>query len=133
MVVGSNYFGVLIPQQIRKALDFVRENLLSYKEATEAAKDNLYSDLSHSLLIFGLTVLGCAILKGLFMFFMRQTIVVMSRLIEYDLRKDIFAHLETMDLAFFKKSKTGDLMSRVSEDVSKVRMYLGPALLWLPD
>jgi len=130
MVVGSNYFGVLIPQQIRKALDFVRENLLSYKEATEAAKDNLYSDLSHSLLIFGLTVLGCAILKGLFMFFMRQTIVVMSRLIEYDLRKDIFAHLETMDLAFFKKSKTGDLMSRVSEDVSKVRMYLGPALLY---
>jgi len=130
MVVGSNYFGVLIPQQIRKALDYVRGNLVEYKSATEAAQETLYGELSHSLMIFGLTVIGFALLKGLFMFFMRQTIVVMSRLIEYDLRKDIFAHLETMDLAFFKKSKTGDLMSRVSEDVSKVRMYLGPALLY---
>jgi ATP-binding cassette subfamily B protein len=61
---------------------------------------------------------------------MRQTIIVMSRLIEYDLRKDLFGHLESLDTAFYKRNKTGDLMARISEDVSKVRMYLGPAILY---
>jgi len=67
---------------------------------------------------------------GLFMFLMRQTLIVMSRLIEYDMRKELFAHYEKLDLAFYKKNNTGDLMSRITEDVSKVRMYLGPALLY---
>jgi ATP-binding cassette subfamily B protein len=64
------------------------------------------------------------------MFFMRQTIIVMSRLIEYDMRKEIFGHYETLDLAFYKRNSTGDLMSRISEDVSKVRMFLGPTILY---
>ena len=64
------------------------------------------------------------------MYCMRKTIIVMSRLIEYDLRKEIYEHYQVMDLAFFKRNKTGDLMARVSEDVSKVRMYLGPAIMY---
>jgi ATP-binding cassette subfamily B protein len=67
---------------------------------------------------------------GLFMFFMRQSIIVMSRLIEYDMRKELFAHYEKLDTAFYKRNSTGDLMSRISEDVSKVRMYLGPTILY---
>jgi len=130
MVVGSNYFGVLIPQQIRNALDYVRSKIHLYKAADETSQAGLYDDLNAALLYFGLTVIGFMILKGIFMYAMRQTLIVMSRLIEYDLRKEIFGHLEEMDLAFFKRNKTGDLMSRVSEDVSKVRMYLGPALLY---
>lgn len=130
MVVASNYFAVLIPQEIRKALDYVQAQIQGYKATPVADQPQLYSELGHALLIFGLTVIGFMILKGIFMYFMRQTIIVMSRLIEYDLRKEIFGHLEQMDLAFFKRSKTGDLMSRISEDVSKVRMYLGPALLY---
>jgi len=69
-------------------------------------------------------------MMGVFMFFMRQTIIVMSRLIEYDMRKEIFGHYETLDTAFYKRNSTGDLMSRISEDVSKVRMFLGPAILY---
>jgi ATP-binding cassette subfamily B protein len=67
---------------------------------------------------------------GLFMYFMRQTIIVMSRLIEYDMRKEIFAHYTRLDLAFYKRNSTGDMMSRISEDVSKVRMFLGPTILY---
>lgn len=130
MVAASNYFSVLIPQEIREALDYVLDKSSIYKAATEAEQPALYESFGEALFIFGLTVIGLMILKGIFMYFMRQTIIVMSRLIEYDLRKDIFGHLETMDLAFYKKNKTGDLMSRVSEDVSKVRMYVGPALLY---
>ena len=75
-------------------------------------------------------VLGFYALSGFFMYLMRKTIIVMSRLIEYDLRKDIYEHYQTMDLGFFKRNKTGDLMARVSSDVSKVRMYLGPAIMY---
>jgi ATP-binding cassette, subfamily B, multidrug efflux pump len=67
---------------------------------------------------------------GVFMYFMRQTIIVMSRLIEYDLRKMIFDHYQALDLAFYKRNSTGDMMSRVTEDVNKVRNYLGPTILY---
>lgn len=126
IVALNNYFGVLIPREIKKALDYV--NGIENKD--EIINSNGLSDISHTLLIFGLVIIGLVIVKGIFMYFMRQTIIVMSRLIEYDMRKEIFGHLEKLDTAFFKRNKTGDLMARVSEDVSKVRMYLGPALLY---
>lgn len=125
-VALSNYFGVLIPQQIRIALDFVQKEIQTVKGVEGA----LESDLGNTLMIFAAIVIGFSILKGIFMYFMRQTIIVMSRLIEYDLRKEIFGHMEMMDLAYFKRNKTGDFMSRISEDVSKVRMYVGPATLY---
>lgn len=71
-----------------------------------------------------------ALLKGLFMFYMRQTIIVMSRLIEQDMKNEVFAHYQRLDRAFYKRNSTGDLMNRISEDVSKVRMYLGPAIMY---
>jgi len=89
-----------------------------------------YQIIGKTLLLFGVLVLVLALIMGLFMFLMRQTLIVMSRLIEYDMRKELFAHYEELDLAFYKKNNTGDLMSRITEDVSKVRMYLGPALLY---
>ncbi|MEM1124577.1 MAG: ABC transporter ATP-binding protein, partial [Bacteroidota bacterium] len=90
----------------------------------------LYRILGNTLLVFGGLVLGLALIMGLFMYFMRQTIIVMSRLIEYDMRKELFNHYEKLDIAFYKKNNTGDLMSRITEDVNKVRMYLGPAILY---
>ena len=129
-VAMSNYFGVLIPQKIREALDFVQDKIIAYKGAEEGLKEAMYSELGEALLTFAAVVIGFSILKGIFMYFMRQTIIVMSRLIEYDLRKEVFGHMEMMDLAYFKRNKTGDFMSRISEDVSKVRMYLGPAILY---
>jgi ATP-binding cassette subfamily B multidrug efflux pump len=120
----SNIFRILQPQAIRNALD---EILLFIKQNPELRDSHL---LSYSLMKFGLMVLGFALLMGLFMFFMRQTIIVMSRLIEYDLRRDLFNHYLILDTRFYKSNKIGDLMSRISEDVNKVRMYLGPAVLY---
>lgn len=127
----ANWFRVLQPQVIREALDTVIEQVKYYKEhGGIAAHPEASSDLSFEIARFGGAVIGLALLMGLFMFFMRQTIIVMSRLIEYDMRKEVFAHYEALDLAFYKRNATGDLMSRISEDVSKVRMFLGPTILY---
>lgn len=130
-VTLSNYFRVLQPQLIREALDLVVENIGLYHLLNGFELQNeLYSLLGQTLLLFGGLVLLFALIMGLFMYFMRQTIIVMSRLIEYDMRKELFAHYEKLNLAFYKRNNTGDLMARISEDVSKVRMYLGPAVLY---
>ncbi len=107
-------------------MDFIFE-----KVETNADSTSTFSDLyGNEILIFSGKVIGVAILGGIFLYFTRQTIIVMSRLVEYDLRRDIFHKYEQLDTAFFKVTKTGDLMSRVSEDVNKVRMYIGPVLLY---
>ena len=127
----SNYFRVLQPRMIREALDLVVENISFFNlYAGFDLQAQLFKTLGTTLLLFGLLVLGLALLMGVFMYFMRQTIIVMSRLIEYDLRKEIFTHYEKLPLAFYKRNNTGDLMSRITEDVSKVRMYVGPAALY---
>lgn len=127
----SNYFRVLQPQMIGEALDLVVENVGLFRLYDGfALQGELYGILGRTLLYFGGLVLLLAIFMGIFMYFMRQTIIVMSRLIEYDMRKEIFAHYEKLDLAFYKRNNTGDLMARITEDVSKVRNYLGPAILY---
>lgn len=127
----SNYFRVLQPQMIREALDLVVENISLYQlYGGFELQSKLYSIIGGTLLFFGGLVLLLALLMGVFMYFMRQTIIVMSRLVEYDLRKEVFGHYEKLDLAFYKRNNTGDLMARITEDVSKVRMYIGPAVLY---
>lgn len=127
----SNYFQALQPQMIRQALDLVVENIALYRMYDGFELQSVvFEHFGRTLLYFGLVVLVLALLMGLFLFLVRQTIIVMSRLIEYDLRKEIFQHYEDLHLAFYKKNSTGDLMARVMEDVSKVRMYLGPAILY---
>lgn len=126
-VALSNYAGILIPQEVRKALNYVVDLL---KENGEVAEVGLTGDLGKGLMVFAAMVIALSICKGILMYFMRQTIIVNSRLIEYDMRKEIFDHMTNLDLAFYKRNKTGDIMSRISEDVNKVRMYLGPALLY---
>ncbi len=130
-VALSNYFRVLQPQAIRQALDLVYENIRLYRlyQGFEA-QEFMLTEISRSLFYFAVLVLILALIMGLFMYYMRQTIIVMSRLIEYDLRKEIFIHYEDLHLGFFRKNMTGDLMARITEDVNKVRMYLGPAILY---
>lgn len=127
----ANWFRVWQPKVIRNALDTVVERVGYYKEhGGIAAHPEAFGELGRQIAWFGGAVIGLALLMGLFMFFMRQTIIVVSRLIEYDMRKEMFAHYEKLDLAFYKRNSTGDLMSRISEDVSKVRMFLGPTILY---
>jgi ATP-binding cassette subfamily B protein len=130
-VIASNYFSVLQPQVVRYALDMVYENIELYGlYGGFDLQSELYSDLGRTLLMFGGLMILLAIIMGIFMYFMRQTIIVMSRLIEYDLRNEIFVHYEKLNLSFYKRNNTGDLMARITEDVNKVRMYIGPAVMY---
>lgn len=88
------------------------------------------SNLKTALLKYGLMIIGAAILQGAFMFLMRQSIIVMSRHIEYDLKNEVFEQYQKLSLAFYKRNNTGDLMNRISEDVGRVRMYIGPAIMY---
>jgi len=127
----SNFFRVLQPQMIREALDLLIANIELYASFKGSTLQEAYLKmLGQQLLFFGALVLFLALIMGLFMYFMRQTIIVMSRLIEYDMRKQLFAHYQELDLGFYKRNNTGDLMARITEDVNKVRMYLGPAVLY---
>ena len=129
-VAAGNYFRAWQPQVIREALDYVLEQLKAYQTADGPGKEVIMSTLSGALFRFGGLVVILALVMGVFMYFMRQTIIVMSRLIEYDQRKEIYDHYQQLDKGFYKRNSTGDMMSRITEDVNKVRMYLGPALLY---
>ena len=120
-VCASNYYAVNGIVYARQAIDYIQQNALVLE------KDVMLDELW----IYALKILGVALLSGLFLFFMRQTIIVMSRLIEYDLKNEIYDHYQQLDLSFYKRSNTGDLMNRISEDVSRVRMYIGPAIMYI--
>lgn len=130
-VLLKNYFAVWQPQVIRDALNTVVREVAVYKaQGGISAHPEAMGELGGQIAWFGAGVIALALLMGVAMFFMRQTIIVVSRLIEYDMRKEIYAHYQSLDLAFYKRNATGDLMSRISEDVSKVRMFLGPTILY---
>ena len=121
-ITASNYFGVYMPKIIDNAVD----ELIDYKTSTNKSNEvlwNLGLKLVFTYMLFSL-------LKGLFLFFTRQSIIVMSRKIEFDLKNEIFSKYQELSISFYKKNKTGDLMNRISEDVTKVRMYLGPAIMY---
>ena len=86
---------------------------------------------SSKFIVFGVTLLGLALTSGFFLFLMRQTIIVMSRHIEFDQKNQLYEHYQTLDASFYKNNSTGDLMNRISEDIGKVRMYTGPAIMYL--
>ena len=130
-VTISNYFRILQPQMLRRALDLVVENIGLYRNTEGfASQAQVNAALGKSLLFFGIIVVILAILMGLFMYLMRQTIIVMSRLIEYDMRKELYDHYQALNSEFYKRNSTGDLMSRITEDVNKVRNYFGPTILY---
>ncbi|GAA4796023.1 ABC transporter ATP-binding protein [Olivibacter ginsenosidimutans] len=130
-VILSNYFGVIPAQVIRMAFDLVKENIALYRLFNGFDRQALVYELfGYSLLFFGALVLLLALIRGLFLFLMRQTIILTSRHIEYDLKNEIYAHYQQLNMAFFRRNNTGDLMNRVTEDVSRVRAYLGPAIMY---
>ncbi|SKB55692.1 ABC transporter ATP-binding protein [Dyadobacter psychrophilus] len=127
----SNLFGIIPAQLVRYALDLVVETLDIYYLFNGAAlQTEMYDIFAFSILLYGLLILAMALLKGIFLFLVRQTIIVMSRHIEFALKNDIYQHYQTLPASFFRRHSTGDLMARISEDVSNVRMYVGPALMY---
>jgi ATP-binding cassette subfamily B protein len=130
-VTVANIFGIIPAKLIRYALDDAAEKIQWYRLSSEFQfSDGLMEVISYNLVLFAVIVLLMALLKGLFMFLMRQTIIVVSRHIEYDMKNDIFRHYQNLDQTFYAVNNTGDLMNRISEDVSRVRMYVGPAIMY---
>jgi len=125
-VVTSNVFSLFPARLVREGFDRVSESI----EQVQVSEEGDPSNLQRTLIIYGLLLFGSALARGLFMFFMRQTIIVVSRRIEFDLKNALFEHYQKLSLAFYKRNKTGDLMNRMSEDVSRVRMFLGPAVMY---
>lgn len=130
-IIISNLFGVIPAVVVRHSFDLIQGSFQIYNGFDGfGLQKETYDLFASSILIFGVVILVSAMLKGIFMFFMRQTIIVMSRLIEYDLKNEIYEHYQTLSLSFYRKNNTGDLMNRISEDVSRVRMYVGPAIMY---
>ena len=149
-IIISNYFAVLAPQvtsfiidHVQKNIDATRGVVTTVSEKQDREYDGLViafinwikksfsqdSELARVVIICGVTILFLALLRGFFMFLMRQTIIVMSRHIEYDQKNEVFQHYQQLDTSFYKTHSTGDLMSRMAEDVARVRMFTGPAIM----
>src|SRR5690606_25392135 len=130
-VIISNYFGILPAKVIREAFDLVKENIDLYKLYNGFDnQQSIYDQFGKSLLYFAGIVLLLALLRGIFLFLMRQSIILISRYIEYDLKNEIYKHYQALDFAFFRRNNTGDLMNRATEDVNQVRNYLSPAIMY---
>ncbi len=125
-IIVSSVFNILMPRKIKEGVDEIQK--------LAADKDKLANIDSQEILYLALGIGGAYVLfsfiKGFFLFLTRQTIIVMSRLIEYDLKNEIYEQYQNLSTSFYKRKNTGDLMNRISEDVSKVRMYLGPAVMY---
>lgn len=158
LVAMGNVFTVYAPTIVRDGIDFLIHSVSTKNEldagavsvvlaqpasfqnsaswfgkklnTLELTKENFSSVVTKIALLLGLIYLGFYIIKSVLLFFQRQTLIVMSRHIEYDLKNEVFDKYQQLDYAFYKRNRTGDLMNRISEDVSKVRMYTGPALMY---
>jgi ATP-binding cassette subfamily B multidrug efflux pump len=131
-IVFSNWFNLYPAKIFREAIDIVIENLKVYKLFSGTSlQEDYYQTLLYSFLLFGIFLLVSALLKGVFTFFMRYTIIMVSRFIEYDIKNEIYKKYQELDVSFYKQNKTGDIMNRIGDDVGKVRMYLGPSIMYL--
>ena len=128
-IILANLFKTYNPSVVRNAVNNVVENLCNVSSVVNG-KDYLMAQLGITLLFFLATYIIVALLEGFFTFMMRQSIIVVSRLIEFDMKNDMYAHYQKLDLAFYRKNNTGDMMNRITEDVSRVRMFVGPSLMY---
>ena len=130
-IICSNLLAIFPAQIFRHSIDTVIESLNLLKILGNGGLyDHFYGVLMKSFLFFGGSILLLALVKGVFTFLMRQTVIVMSRKIEFDLKNDIYDQYQRLSSSFYKRNKVGDIMNRISEDVSSVRMYLGPAVMY---
>ncbi|HMK04564.1 MAG TPA: ABC transporter transmembrane domain-containing protein, partial [Ferruginibacter sp.] len=145
-VVLTNYFRILAPQMTGFVVNTVVQSIKApgtNSNTADIKKSEKNYDFivreviaefeqspAHKILYAGITLLILALISGFFMFLMRQTIIVMSRHVEYDQKNEIFTHYQKLDTNFYKTHSTGDLMNRIAEDVSRVRMYTGPAIMY---
>ncbi len=130
-VIISNIFQIIPAQMVRHSIDLVVDNIRVYRSFNEStSQENFFGIFARGILLYAVLILVMALLRGVFLYFVRQTLIVMSRLVEYDLKNEIFEHYQSLPLSFYRRNSTGDLMNRISEDVGRVRMYLGPSIMY---
>jgi ATP-binding cassette subfamily B multidrug efflux pump len=130
-VIVSNVFQIVPAQMVRHSIDLEMDNIRVYSSFERSTlQGDFFKIFSRGILLYAVLILIMALLRGVFLYFVRQTLIVMSRLIEYDLKNEIFEHYQSLPLSFYRKNSTGDLMNRISEDVGRVRMYLGPSIMY---
>jgi len=122
ITIVSRIFSLVTPRFVGDSLTLI-ENYISNDSI-------VVGDLRQTLFINISIIIGASLIAGFFTFLMRQTIINVSRYIEFDIKNEIFSHYQTLDQDFYKKNRTGDLMNRISEDVSRTRMYFGPVLMY---
>ena len=122
ITIGSKIFALFTPQLIGKSITLMSDQI------TDPTSTAIFRN---QISIYILYIIGAAIATGVFTFLMRQTIINVSRHVEFDLKNEVYNHYQQLSIAFYKRNRTGDLMSRISEDVSKVRMYIGPSSITL--
>ena len=123
ITIVAQIFMLFTPKLISQSFQAIEESM---KVNTLVDKSTIASDLLQNIVLIVITTL----IAGVLTFLMRQTLIVMSRLVEFDLKNEVFSHYEVLTQNFYKKNRTGDLMNRISEDVGKVRMYVGPAVMY---
>ncbi len=121
ITIFSKIFALFTPQLVGKSITLITNQITNPIES---------EFFGNQISIYILYIIGAAIATGLFTFLMRQTIINVSRYVEFDLKNEIYNHYQQLPIAFYKRNRTGDLMNRISEDVSKVRMYIGPAIMY---
>jgi ATP-binding cassette subfamily B protein len=121
ITICSKIFALFTPQLVGKSITLITN------QVTNPVESEVFRN---QISIYILYIIGAAVATGLFTFLMRQTIINVSRYVEFDLKNEIYNHYQQLSIAFYKRNRTGDLMSRISEDVSKVRMYIGPAVMY---
>ncbi len=130
-ITSSNAFAIFPAQMVRHAFNLVSDTIKVYPilNGTEIQSE-FYSEFLYIIFFYGGLIVAMAFIRGFFLFLTRQTTIVMSRMIEYDLKNEIYEHYQSLPVSFYRRNNTGDLMARISEDVSRVRMYLGPGLMY---
>ncbi len=130
--VASAIFSILVPIVVRHAIDSIPGFVRTYRlyQGTELAP-MFYGEFFRSLLLFAAVVIALSLVSGLFGFLMRQTVVVASRHIEFDLRNQLYSHLQTLSQGFYRRLSTGDVITRATSDIEHVRRYIGPAIMYV--
>jgi ATP-binding cassette subfamily B multidrug efflux pump len=130
-VIVSTVFQIIPAQLVRHSIDLVVENIRVYRSFQGLQLQNSFFNVfAFGILLYAGLILLMALLRGFFLYLVRQTLIVMSRYIEFDLKNEIFEHYQSLPLSFYRRNNTGDLMNRISEDVNRVRMYLGPVIMY---
>ncbi len=130
-IIIANFFGIVPAVIVRYSFNLMYRSLDIHQAFSGfGLQEETYSIFTSSVFILAGVIILSALLRGIFMFFMRQTIIVMSRHIEFDLKNEIYEHYQSLPMSFYRKNNTGDLMARISEDVNRVRMYIGPAIMY---